>query len=754
MDLLAGLNRMQREAVKHVDGPLLILAGAGSGKTRVLTHRAAYLIENGVKPYNILAITFTNKAAGEMRARVDTLSRSAQDVWVSTFHSLCVRILRREIEKIGFNSRFNIYDADDTERVIRDCIAELNLNDKNYTPRSVAGVISGWKNRLITPDGAAAETAGDFFVSRCAGVYKLYQSKLFKSNALDFDDIISHTIQLFRERPDVLAKYQERFKYIMVDEYQDTNAAQYELIRLLAEGSGNLCVVGDDDQSIYGWRGADIGNILGFEKDFRGARVIKLEQNYRSTQTILDAANAVIARNGARKPKKLWTDKGAGEKVRVVSVEHDYEEADFIASTIRNAVLNGAKYNDNGVLYRTNAQSRLIEDKLISYGIPYRLFGGVRFYERREIRDILAYLKFINNPQDTVSLTRIINVPRRGIGETTISRVASYADENGVTFFAAMAEVDKIDGLGARGKKLRELHDALAGLIVFAGDAPVAEVVNKVLTETRYVEELMASKDVEEQARAENVRELLTAAREFEEKAEAPSLSAFLEEVALYTDIDKYDEDEDCAALMTLHSAKGLEFNTVFIPGFEDEIFPTARALSGADPDAIEEERRLCYVGITRARRRLYIIYSESRRRFNETVYNSKSRFLKEIPFALVENIAYKPEVHAKRNTQDNTIKPSQIRDDRGVSQFAEIAKHKNAIDISFGAKNYAKPQLEPPRNVSIDFAVGDNVRAPKYGAGVVADIRSAGADYEITVEFPNIGQKKFMAHLSKLEKI
>ncbi len=742
MALLDDLNPMQRQAASQTEGPLLILAGAGSGKTRVLVHRIAHLMQQGVAPFHILAITFTNKAAKEMRERVDALVPQGGQVWVSTFHALCARLLRQDIKHLGYDSHFTIYDADDSERVIKRCIKALNINDKQFPPKSVAAAISGFKNELYTPSDVAADYSGDYRIMEINKIYKLYQKQLKDNNGLDFDDMIMLTIKLLTDFPEVLEKYQNRFRYIMVDEYQDTNTAQYTLVKLLAKKHGNLCVVGDDDQSIYGWRGANIRNILDFERDNKNAKLIKLEQNYRSTQTILDAANTVISYNRNRKVKNLWTDKAGGTPIYVYKANYDYEEAHFVAEQIKTRAEAGASFKDFAVLYRTNAQSRSIEEQLISKNLPYRIFGGVRFYDRKEIKDILAYLRVINNPLDSVSLLRIINVPRRGIGEASVDKVAEYATAMDMSFFDALKDLDAIPGLGARQKKLVEFRALLQSFIEFAKTHTVTEVMNEILEQINIVGELMLEGTDEAMGRIENIQELLSKAAEFEAVSEDKQLTAFLEELALVADIDQYAETEDTVSLMTLHSAKGLEFPCVFMVGMEEGIFPSYRSITSGDIKDLEEERRICYVGITRAKETLYVTAAASRRQHGQVVYNKPSRFLEEMPENLMQETTLPVDDSGKKERT-------------GISQYAEINKVKHAIDISFGGKNYmSAPKQASPDNVSLDFAVGDQVRQMKYGVGVVKDIRPAGPDYEVAVEFEGVGVKKFMAHLSKLKKV
>ncbi|MCL2462021.1 MAG: UvrD-helicase domain-containing protein [Defluviitaleaceae bacterium] len=628
---LSKLNPMQRKAVEHTEGPLLLLAGAGSGKTNALTYRIAYLIDNGVSPFNILAITFTNKAAREMRDRVCNLSPKGDQVWVSTFHSTCVRILRREISHLNRGNNFTIFDADDSERLVKACIAELNINEKQFPPKGVLYTISAQKNELIGPENFAQANAGDFRLAKTAQVYKLYQKKLLEANALDFDDIIFKTVELFAKCPDVLERYQDRFHYILVDEYQDTNTSQYRLVRILAAKYQNLCVVGDDDQSIYGWRGANIRNILDFEKDFPKAAVIKLEQNYRSTKNILDAANSVISNNKGRKAKKLWTENTAGSKIYYQKVGSDKDEGMFVADTIRKKAAQGARYSDFAVLYRNNAQSRSIEDQLVFQSIPYRLFGGVRFYERKEVKDILAYLKVIYNQADIVSLSRIINVPRRGIGNASVDRLIAQAGADGVTLFETLKQADKAGLTGARLVRIKEFADLMERLIEYAQGHLITDVIKRVIAETNYTADLLLEGTEEAIGRVENVNELLSKAAEFEAGRENADLSAFLEDVALVADVDNYTEGEDTAVLMTLHSSKGLEFPCVFLVGVEEGLFPSYRAVMSDSPKELEEERRLCYVGITRAMRELYITSATSRMQYGQVVYNAPSRFIGEI---------------------------------------------------------------------------------------------------------------------------
>jgi DNA helicase II / ATP-dependent DNA helicase PcrA len=739
MNLIEGLNPEQKDGVLHTYGALLLLAGAGSGKTRVLTHRIAHMIEQGISPYNILAITFTNKAAKEMKERVNKISTKGELVWVSTFHSTCVRILRYDIDKLGLSSNFTIYDSDDTERIIKRCIKQLNMDDKQYQARPIINVISGWKDELKRADIITKEVSHDFRLSQISKIYTLYEKTLRENNALDFDDIIFKCVELFTICNDVLEKYQERFKFIMVDEYQDTNTSQYQLIKLLSSKHGNLCVVGDDDQSIYGWRGANIRNILDFEKDYKECKTIKLEQNYRSTQSILTCANEVISNNTGRKDKKLWTSSDDGSKVFYYKSTDEYDEARFIVGKISENIKNLMNLKDHAILYRTNAQSRVIEDQLVKKNIPYRLLGGVRFYERREIKDLLAYLKFINNQRDSLALTRIINVPKRGIGDTTISKIGEYADYNEISFFDSLGEAEFIGKLGNRVNKLKLFRETILELAEYSSENTVADLINEIIVKINYIQELENENSEEAIGRIDNINELISKAIEFEKTSETKTLSSFLEDVALVADVDAYSEDEDYVVLMTLHSSKGLEFECVFLAGFEESIFPTYRAITSTDLKDLEEERRLCYVGITRAKKTLFLSSATCRMQHGKTVYNSTSRFLKEFPKNLLEQLAVS--VSQGRNTSFKESKSTYNSDVKLVHLGSK------------GEEYLFSAGLEKPKNVEIDFEVGDSVKQLKYGIGTVLDIRTAGADYEVTVEFQDIGKKKFMAHLSKLKK-
>lgn len=657
---LDGLNDCQKRAVKQTEGPVLIIAGAGSGKTRVLTNRIAYLIDEcGISPYNILAITFTNKAAAEMRERVEKVTDCGSQVWVSTFHSTCVRILRRYIDRIGYQTNFTIYDTDDQKSVIRDACKKLNIDTKMLKERTIMSAISSAKDEMISPDEMEVNAGGDYNAKRIAGVYREYQKTLKANNALDFDDLIFKTVELLNRDEEVLEAYQERFRYIMVDEYQDTNTSQFRLISKLAEKYGNLCVVGDDDQSIYKFRGANIGNILNFENTFPGAKVIKLEQNYRSTQTILSAANEVIAHNIGRKSKKLWTENGKGDKIHFRIYEDAYKEAEGVVENICACVRDGWNYNDIAILYRTNAQSRLLEEKLIVRNVPYRIYGGINFYQRKEIKDILAYLKTIDNGMDGQAVKRIINVPRRGIGATTLERVQEFADANDMTFWDALCNAAEIPNIGRGLSKIESFVTLILGFQAKKQFLSIRELTETILEDTRYMEALAENETKEEvEARQENIDEFMNKIISYEEQTEgdfsemqtdrenpqaAPTLSGFLEEVALIADIDNLDQDGNQVMLMTLHSAKGLEFPIVYMTGLEDGLFPSYMTIMSDDPTEVEEERRLCYVGITRAQKELNISAAKTRMIHGETQMNKVSRFVKEIPENLleVENHSY-----------------------------------------------------------------------------------------------------------------
>lgn len=725
MSIYDTLNEPQREAVHYTEGPLLILAGAGSGKTRVLTHRIAYLIEEkGVNPWNILAITFTNKAAGEMRERVDAIvGYGAESIWVSTFHAMCSRILRRYIDRLGYDNNFTIYDTDDQKTLMKDVCKYLQIDTKMFKERSLLGMISSAKNEMITAEEYALQAEGDFNRKKIAQVYTEYEKQLKANNALDFDDLLVKTVQLFQTQPDVLESYQNRFRYIMVDEYQDTNTVQFMLVSILAGKYKNLCVVGDDDQSIYKFRGANIRNILNFEQVFSDTKVIKLEQNYRSTTTILDAANAVIRNNKERKEKVLWTDNGPGDKIQFRQFDQAFDEAEYIVNDIKNNVDSGKrKYNDCAILYRTNAQSRMFEEKLVVSNVPYKIVGGINFYARKEIKDLLAYLKTIDNGKDDLAVRRIINVPKRGIGLTTINRVQEYAISREIGFYETLLAADGIPGIGRSAGKLESFAALIEHFKAESEQMTIPELLDEIIETTGYVDELKADSDIEAESRLENIEELRNKIVAYEESCEEEggkaTLSGFLEEVALVADIDSLDENTDYVVLMTLHSAKGLEFPHVYMVGMEDGLFPSRMTVDSDDPTELEEERRLCYVGITRAKEELTLTCARRRMMRGETHYNVTSRFLKEIPTEL-------------------------------LSTGALFEKEVKPFSMTKPAQQFKVSKGDDP-----GYDVGDRVRHVKFGEGMVTQITEGGRDYEVTVEFDSVGVKKMFAMFAKLERI
>lgn len=774
------LNEMQRKAVLKTEGPVLILAGAGSGKTRVITNRIAYLIEEcGVNPWNIMAITFTNKAAGEMRERVDDMvGFGSESIWVSTFHSTCVKILRRYIDRIGYDNSFTIYDTDDQKSVMKDICKRLQIDTKNLKEKTILGYISSAKNEMVSPQSYMKMNQSDYHMSKVAQAYVEYQETLKKNNALDFDDLLVLTVELFKNCPDVLDYYQERFKYIMVDEYQDTNTVQFELISLLAEKYKNLCVVGDDDQSIYKFRGANIRNILDFERVFPDTAVIKLEQNYRSTGNILDAANEVIKNNRGRKDKKLWTDKEDGELISLKTFDNGFMEAEFIAKDIRDGVEAGeVTYNDCACLYRTNAQSRLIEEKLIQNNIPYKLIGGVNFYQRKEVKDMLAYLKTIDNGRDDVAVKRIINIPKRGIGATTLGRVEEYALSNNLSFFEALMDCERIPGLGKAVSKINEFVNFIRVQRSKLGYNSLKEILESIMKDTGYIEELKTENTEESLARIENVEELLTKIVTYEESTDESTLAGFLEEVALIADIDSLENSSDYVVLMTIHSAKGLEFPRVYLSGMEDGVFPSYMCLNSDDPTDIEEERRLCYVAITRAMKKLTISCARARMLRGETQYNKMSRFVGEIPGYLLDKGATtgKTSVGAgsfggfgSSGGFSSGVKTgsSYTTSGRGMSAadlFRTSAFDKPKTSImskpAFGSSLSSKPATlskgsEISKANGLDYGVSDRVKHIKFGVGTVTAINDSGRDYEVTVNFDTAGPKKMFASFAKLKKI
>ncbi len=745
------LNSMQQEAVLCTEGPLLILAGAGSGKTRVLTHRTVCLIEEkGVNPYHILAITFTNKAAEEMRERIDKLvGFGAESIWVSTFHAACVRILRRYIDRLGFDNHFTIYDTDDQKSLMKEVCKRLQIDTKVYKEKMFLGIISSAKDELISPEEFTLRAAGDFAKERQAAVYREYQAMLRKNNALDFDDLIVKTVELFKHDAEVLNSYQERFKYIMVDEYQDTNTAQFELIRLLAEKYRNLCVVGDDDQSIYKFRGANIRNILNFEDVYPDAKVIKLEQNYRSTKNILNAANFVIANNVGRKPKRLWTENDEGEKINFQQFDSAYEEADYVINDIKSKVREGKyPYGDCAILYRTNAQSRLFEERFVVSNMPYRVVGGVNFYARKEIKDLLAYLKTIDNGRDDLAVRRIINVPKRGIGATSLGRVQDYAVEKDMSFYNALKMADDIPSLGRAGVKIKPFVTFIQTMRSKLEYLCVSQILQEVIEGTGYVAELEAENTEESRVRIENIDELISKAVAYEESAEEPTLSGFLEEVALVADIDNLQQGNDYVVLMTLHSAKGLEFPNVYLAGMEDGLFPSYMTIISDDPMEIEEERRLCYVGITRAMTDLTISCARQRMIRGETQYNKVSRFIKEIPGTLLRG-ADKSEVEKTREALPRSFS-------QAGSKVNPIFAVGNAQSKPYQKKTYQSTSFSSSttNSISLEYGSGDRVKHIKFGEGTVVQIVEGGRDYEVTVDFDRVGVKKMFASFAKLKKV
>lgn len=727
---LEHLNEKQREAVLTTEGPILILAGAGSGKTTVVVNKVAYILEQKLaRPYEILAITFTNKAANEMKDRIEGLiGESADGIWVHTFHACCMKILRRNIQLLGYESDFVIYDTADQKTLMKRCLKELNMDEKFFPVKSVIAEISSAKDDLMEPDSYSEIFESDFRKSKIGEVYKLYQKRLWEANALDFDDIIMLTVKILSMEESVLQYYQNKFKYIFVDEYQDTNNSQYMLTSMLAAGYQNICVVGDDDQSIYKFRGANINNILDFEKEFSGAKVIKLEQNYRSTQNILNAANSVIANNLGRKGKNLWTDNGSGDKIDVFQAENEYEEADYIAKQIKNAVdQQGAKYADCAILYRTNAQSRIIETTLSGYHIPYRVLAGLRFYDRKEVKDVLAYLRLVFNPNDNISLIRVVNEPSRKIGTSSIEKIAKAAAQRGTSMFAAMEQANEIEDLAKISDKLHGFTQMIRSVQEQSENKLPSAVLELILEKSGYRAMLMAENSVENQTRLENIGEFITSAFEYEKDSEEPTLAGFLERTSLVSDIDNYDAKSDTAVMMTLHSAKGLEFPYVFLCGMEEGLFPSSRSMYSEEE--IEEERRLCYVGITRAKKHLTISYAERRNLYGGSQYAKASRFVNEIP------VEYTNVISDKKTEVPQTSK--QTADHRAL--FNDIF-NKKAFDV----------RSHP---VKINFAPGDVVTHKKFGRGMVLSVTPEGGDVRIEIAFDEIGTKNLMGAFAKLKK-
>ena len=724
MDYLQGLNEKQKEGVLHTEGPLLILAGAGSGKTRVITHKIAYLIEEKrVFPSNILAITFTNKAAKEMKERVEGLLKGrVEDIWMGTFHSMCVRILRREIESIGYKRNFSIYDSLDQKTLVKECITEKNLNKETFQEKPIISIISSLKDDMIDPDDYINENYKDYYRRNVGEIYGLYEEKLKKNNALDFDDLILKTVFLLKSDERIREKYQSKFEYIFVDEYQDTNKSQYELIKYLSGKHGNICVVGDEDQSVYGWRGADIRNILNFERDFKGAEVIKLEQNYRSTGNILDVANSIIKNNTERKGKKLWTAKERGQYATLKINFDEKEEANFVTQKVIDLVKEGKyKYGDFVILYRTNAQSRSFEETFIRNNIPYKIVGGLKFYDRKEVKDLIAYLRLIQNPLDDISLRRIINVPKRGIGASTLGKIEKYTSQTGESIYGALLDLDKIQGLSGRARNVIKSFTAMINKFLAMKEIMgVRDFIEEVVYSTGYIKELEEENSVESQSRIENLKEFISVAVDFETNYEGGTLEDFLANVSLLSDVDKTDERKDVVTMMTVHGAKGLEFPVVFLVGMEEGLFPISRALDSIHD--MEEERRLCYVAVTRAEELLYISYANLRTIYGNTTYSLPSRFLKEIP--------------------DDMLKICK-NDQR---------KEKQEDEIEYEERTDIKNRFEKKVNLKEDIQIGSKVNHKMWGMGTVVQIKKVGEDKEIVVAFENKGLKKLLLSIAPIE--
>lgn len=794
-DSITNLNPQQQAAVEHINGPMLILAGAGSGKTKVLTCRIAHLLELGVPPYKILAITFTNKAAREMRSRVDAMvGPAAKDVWLYTFHAFCARFLRREIEVLGTHkSNFAIYDAADQKNLLKSILKDMNLDEKRFPPAALQNAISNAKNQM---QNAAdfAKLAGDFFEQKAAEVYTLYEKRLLANNAMDFDDLLMLSVKILAECPDVREKYQQRFSYIMIDEYQDTNRAQYLLTRYLAGDEGNLCVVGDADQSIYGWRGADIRNILDFEKDYPKAELLKLEQNYRSTTVILDAANAVIENNTGRKPKKLWTNNPVGTAITYYNAMDERDEARFVVEQAQRLIRSGRfSYGDMAVLYRTNTQSRVFEEMLIKSGISYSMVGGVKFYDRKEIRDVMAYLKLLYNPYDTLSLLRIINVPKRGIGQATVNKMQDYANVRGISLFEVITNAAAVPGLSSRFiSKLEEMSGILFDLMAETDSVPIEQLIDDVIHKTGYLEELQAERTPQSESRAENLQELISVARDFlKDEGEEKTLARFLEHVALVSDIDDAQLDNDKFTLMTLHSAKGLEFPVVFLAGMEEGLFPHARSLM--DDEQMEEERRLCYVGITRAKQILYLTGAKTRTIYGKTNYSMPSRFLKEIPEKLVHeyhrpslvsagfrntegyksggyssseyrrNGSYGQSGYGRgRNTcngEGGTVIGSgqgkrTVSDNRVNASLSDRFKEESKKTSGLFSKIHTDFVPEKPAGAAADFVIGDRVSHKKWGEGTIVGVKNSSDGQEVKVAFVGAGIRSLLTKYAMLKKL
>lgn len=761
------LNQPQRKAAETLDGPVLILAGAGSGKTRALTYRVANLIDHGVEPWRILAITFTNKAAREMKERIESLvGDSAKEVWISTFHAMCAKILRRDIEKLGYSRSFTIYDDDDQSNVLKDVLKHLNLDEKALTVRELRSKISDAKNHLLSPDEWFSQSVKDFHSQQVHDVFVQYELRLRNANALDFDDLLLRAVELFANHPPVLDSYRQRFSHVLVDEYQDTNFAQYTLVKLITQNSRNLCVVGDDDQSIYGWRGADIHNILDFEKDYPDAAVIKLEQNYRSTANILDAANQVIAHNVGRKEKRLWTDAPAGEAIKLFCAGDEREEAAWICDRMEQLKLSGHAFGEMAVLYRTNAQSRVLEEMLIRAGIPYRIYGGLRFYDRKEVKDIIAYLRCIVNPSDDVSLRRIINQPKRAIGESTIQELVRYATDQEMPLYSAL--IDLPETLSARPRKcVREFGDLMNALVLEREEMGLSDFVQHLIEKTGLRTQYEKDMSDEAKSRLENMDEFLGAVAEFEQASDSPTLENYLENVALISDLDVSESGTQYVTLMTVHSAKGLEFPIVFISGLEEGIFPSGRSIQ--DDARLEEERRLCYVAITRARERLYLSYASQRMIYNQLSYNARSRFLEEIPKRLLDDEWISKREKSFPGAMETYSRPAMRRTPRQetkgpltfgvpkiVTKGAGVGSKSAALGIPGVQKGFTPSVAAsvPASAVAALFAPGDRVMHRKFGEGNVQEIRGSGSDARIVISFAAYGVKEFVLSIAPIVKV
>lgn len=758
MDLKSLLNKEQYDAATTIEGPLLVLAGAGSGKTRVLTYRIAHMIQDlGIPHYNILAITFTNKAAGEMKERIKKLiTVDIESMWVSTFHSCCVRILRREIDKLGYSKNFAIYDSSDQKTLIKQCMQELNISDKDIDDKEIISKIGKQKDNLVSPEEYKKINEKDFRKNKIADAYLLYQKKLKNNNALDFDDLIYKTVELFKKNPEVLKFYQNKFKYIMVDEYQDTNKAQYQLVKMLAEAHKNIFVVGDDDQCIYQWRGADIKNILDFEKDYPQTKVIKLEENYRSKANILNAANTVIKNNAQRKNKVLRTQNSEGEKIKVYRAYSDMDEVNFVANEIKRLMESeNRKFKDFAILYRTNAQSRIFEDILMRRDIPYRIIGGLKFYDRKEIKDITAYLKFINNLQDDISLKRIINVPKRAIGATTVAKIQEYANYMDECMYSVLLDIENIPGLSKRTiSSINKFTSLINSFNRTKEKVSVSTLIEEILESTGYLKELKDSKEIEDISRIENIKELVSAAVEFENMSEDKSLSAFLEKITLVSDIDNYDEDTDTIVMMTMHSAKGLEFPVVFMAGMENGIFPGVQSLENFAE--MEESRRLCYVGITRAKEKLYMTSASTRRVFGRTVSYAESEFINEIAPNLKEIVSER-KMAGNFSANNSSVYGNSSTSSHGISSFG-VRKAEKAINSILSSQSYntsVKESLNDKEKVDInEVSAGRKVKHDKFGVGTIVSVSKTDNDIKVTIAFDNMGIKQLMFNMAPLKLI